>query len=345
VRKRLRIAMLCVAVVGTLVVAAPAQAVNEWICTGPPSAGFTDVSASSPHLMDIDCLAALGITTEQGTFNPSGAVSRWQMALFLTRTYTSLAPPGTDQGFTDIASLPADTQTAINQVRELSITTGTTSTTYGPNDSVTRWQMALFLTRFVHASGVALPSGESQGFTDIGSLSAEAQLAINQVKQLGITTGTSATTYAPDQPVTREQMASFLIRAFRVTYTLQFFAGDCTPPLPADPNEPAAPGTVCRGEDTFFADTAFVLRMGWAYGGPFETPTDEVEYNSPGTRTEIWIDGIQQATVNREVILHAMRYKRSSVEVPGLTGVHEVETRFFWNGVLDYTTIITVTFE
>jgi hypothetical protein len=33
------------------------------------------------------------------------------------------------------------------------------------------------------------------------------------------------------------------------------------------------------------------------------------------------------------------------VEVPGLTGVHEVETRFFWNGVLDYTTIITVTFE
>ena len=56
-------------------------------------------------------------------------------------------------------------------------------------------------------------TGLSHPFTDIGSLSAEFQNAIAALYHSGITTGTSSTTYSPNNPVTRGQMAAFLARA------------------------------------------------------------------------------------------------------------------------------------
>jgi hypothetical protein len=92
------------------------------------------------------------------------------------------------------------------------ITSGVTATTFEPSGTVPRWQMALFLTRFATSGGLTLGSGADQGFTDISGHSAEIQTAINQIKQLGVTTGTTATTYSPDSNVTREQMAMFVER-------------------------------------------------------------------------------------------------------------------------------------
>ncbi len=89
---------------------------------------------------------------------------------------------------------------------------GTSATTFSPNSSVLRWQMALFLTRTVTALGVALPNGAGQGFTDIGSMPAATQTAINQIRQLGISLGTSATSFNPLGVVPRWQMALFLSR-------------------------------------------------------------------------------------------------------------------------------------
>jgi len=97
-------------------------------------------------------------------------------------------------------------------IKYYGITQGTTATTFSPIESVSRWQMALFLTRMVVPSGGTLPSGTDQGFTDIAGKSAEIQTAVNQLKQLGITVGKTATTYAPDQYVTREEMALFIER-------------------------------------------------------------------------------------------------------------------------------------
>ena len=104
------------------------------------------------------------------------------------------------------------TAPAVDCVAYYGITKGTTTTTYSPLDTVTRWQMALFLTRMSSVSGVVLESGTDQGITDIGAKSSEIQTAINQIKQLGITTGKTATTFAPDDNVTREEMALFISR-------------------------------------------------------------------------------------------------------------------------------------
>ena len=116
---------------------------------------------------------------------------------------TGSAPAG---GFTDTTS------TDVDCIKMHGITTGVTATTYEPSSNIPRWQMALYLTRFATAAGVTLGSGADQGFTDISGYSAAIQTAINQIKQLGVTTGTTATTYSPDDNVTREQMAMFIER-------------------------------------------------------------------------------------------------------------------------------------
>ena len=72
--------------------------------------------------------------------------------------------------------------------------------------------MALYLTRTADKAGHTLGSGADQGFTDISGYSAAIQTAINQLKQMGVTTGTTATTYSPDDNVTREEMSLFLTR-------------------------------------------------------------------------------------------------------------------------------------
>jgi hypothetical protein len=109
-------------------------------------------------------------------------------------------------GFSDTTS------TDVDCIKMHGITSGVTATTFEPSGTVPRWQMALFLTRFATSAGVTLGSGADQGFTDISGQSAEIQTAINQIKQLGVTTGTTATTYSPDSNVTREQMAMFVER-------------------------------------------------------------------------------------------------------------------------------------
>ena len=95
----------------------------------------------------------------------------------------------------------------------LGITTGTSATTYSPDDYVTREQMAAFIGRLWRNLGRLCPSALSP-FVDIGAASFASD-DVNCLYGLGITTGTSATAYSPDDFVTREQMAAFLGRLWR----------------------------------------------------------------------------------------------------------------------------------
>ncbi len=96
---------------------------------------------------------------------------------------------------------------------EQGITTGTTETTFSPNAIVTRSQITAFLYRSVQATG-----GGFQGawmfripFTDLPEWAFE---PIAWCYMKNITTGTTETTFSPDQPCTRGQIVTFLYRAF-----------------------------------------------------------------------------------------------------------------------------------
>lgn len=76
-----------------------------------------------------------------------------------------------------------------------------------PDNTVTRGQMAAFLSR-----ALKLPAAPSAGFTDTGGSIFAAE--IDKLAAAGITKGChDGTRFCPDSPITREQMAAFLVRA------------------------------------------------------------------------------------------------------------------------------------
>ncbi|HSL24651.1 MAG TPA: S-layer homology domain-containing protein, partial [Acidimicrobiia bacterium] len=158
--------------------------------------------------------------TTPSTFSPNVVVPRWQMALFLVRqarVHGVAVPPPVDHGFTDIDAFDQATRDAINQLASLGITTGTSPTTFSPNDQVSRWQMAIFLVRLSIRVGIPVPTvPPDAGFVDISGLDEPTQTAINQLAAINITKGTSATDFSPDLAVTRWQMAIFLTRVLQV---------------------------------------------------------------------------------------------------------------------------------
>jgi hypothetical protein len=222
---RTRIALLVAALVLSTVGAVPAGAAVDTSFSCPASiesAGFGDIgSYDATTRRAIDCLAVHGITkgTSATTFSPGGTVPRWQMALFLVRqaeAHGVTIPSGADQGFTDLGGLSGEARTAVNQLAQLGITLGTGPNTFSPNDAVSRWQMALFITRLLAAAGTTVPTAADQGFQDLGGLSPQARNAIDQLAILGIAEGTSATTFDPNAFTLRWHMALFLTRALAV---------------------------------------------------------------------------------------------------------------------------------
>ena len=91
---------------------------------------------------------------------------------------------------------------------EQGITSGTSDTTFSPNASCTRAQMVTFLWR---ANGSPKADGANP-FTDVSADAYYYDAVLWAVKE-GITSGTSATTFAPDMTVTRGQTVTFLWRA------------------------------------------------------------------------------------------------------------------------------------
>ena len=92
-------------------------------------------------------------------------------------------------------------------LRKKGLTTGTRPGLFEPMDRVTRAQMATFLHRFMD-----LPdSSGASPFVDLASGGFYVD-AVNWLYEAEITTGTSPTRFAPDDYVTRGQMATFLWR-------------------------------------------------------------------------------------------------------------------------------------
>jgi hypothetical protein len=159
----------------------------------------------NPFEADIEWLASEGITLGCAIdlFCPKAPVTRGQMASFLVRSLD--LPASTTDAFTDDAASPH--QADINALAEAGITTGCGPGLFCPDDSVTRQQMASFLTR-----ALELPVPTTDFFTDdTGSIH---ESDINALASRGITLGCAPGLFCPTAEVLREQMAAFLHRAF-----------------------------------------------------------------------------------------------------------------------------------
>ena len=115
-------------------------------------------------------------------------------------------------GYRDLAGLSPEAIDAIDCVAHYGVAQGVSSTQFDPTGTVTRWQMALFLTRMADDLGIGLPAPGVGRFDDVGNYPVETQQAIDQLAQLGITSGVGPRQFDPAGTVPRWQMALFLTR-------------------------------------------------------------------------------------------------------------------------------------
>lgn len=92
------------------------------------------------------------------------------------------------------------------------LTSGTTPQRFEPARDVTREQMATFLARLVVAGGATLPSAPPDAFGDDDGSRHEPN--IDRVAAAGIMGGVAEGRFGPSRPVTRGQMARYLVRAY-----------------------------------------------------------------------------------------------------------------------------------
>ena len=203
-----------------------------------PDADFSDVSSRHPNVDDIDCIAYYGITrgtsppgTVPITYSPDAPVIREHMALFLTRLAKlvdiDLPPPGRTP-FTDIGDLSQESRDAISQIYQLRITVGATTTTYAPARNVTRGEMALFLSRLMNRMDPVVDGRDVYGYIpsdvdanrgrfdidspylDLRDVLVETFDAVTNLYELGVGSGTTSSTYGPDEDMSRSAMAEFM---------------------------------------------------------------------------------------------------------------------------------------
>jgi uncharacterized protein YjiK len=191
--------------------------------TAPPQATFGDVPLTYWARDYIERLYRSGITggcaSNPLRYCPETIVTRAQMAVFLERGIhgASYSPPpvGDNTGFLDV-EITYWSAPWIKQLASDVITGGCGSGYYCPEDPVTRAQMAIFLLRSKYGASYSPPPvGSSTGFSDV-PVTHWAAAWVKQLVADGIATGCAAGSYCPDAPVTRAQMAVFLVRTFHL---------------------------------------------------------------------------------------------------------------------------------
>jgi len=177
---------------------------------------FADVAGNFAQSFIAD-LAAAGLTAGCGTnpplYCPDAPVTREQMAAFIMRGLGEFAPPApATQRFLDVPPT-SPFYAFIDRLAALGITLGCGGGNYCPTAPVTREQMAAFIIRAL--GEFSPPAPGMQRFADVPPANPFFAF-IDRLAARGITSGCTATNYCPADPVTRAQMAVFLVRAFNL---------------------------------------------------------------------------------------------------------------------------------
>ena len=178
--------------------------------TAAASGAPFSVVAGSPFM-----LGAGGSQTVTVRFSPTSGTTFTGNVNFTTDAgNASRSVIGQGQTFSDV---PPNHPfwTWIEALFAAGITGGCGGGNYCPDDPVTRGQMAVFLLRGIHGAGFAPPAATGTMFTDVPASQPLAKW-IEQLAREGITGGCGGGNYCPDDPVTRGQMAVFLVRAFNL---------------------------------------------------------------------------------------------------------------------------------
>ena len=166
------------------------------------------------HEPNIEIIATLGITTGCGepqdyTYCPSRHVTRGQMGVFLGRALGIRPDEGMVSRFPDVP-LGAWYTPYVEGLADLSVVRTVYGEAFRPSDPITRAEMAVWMARAFDSIHELNPTG---AFADV-PVDAPYAGAVEGLLEAGVTKGcsTEPPAFCPDDPVKRDQMASFLAR-------------------------------------------------------------------------------------------------------------------------------------
>ena len=170
---------------------------------------FTDVAEGAYYADAVAWAIQNKVTSgvSATTFAPNASCTRGQMVTFLWKAAGSPEPKSLTTAFTDVKS-GAYYEKAVAWAVENKVTTGTSATTFSPDATVTRGQSVTFLWK---ANNSPAAEGTS-AFADVAAGVYYAP-AVAWAVEKGVTSGMSATTFAPNSNCTRAQIVTFLYRA------------------------------------------------------------------------------------------------------------------------------------
>ncbi|MBR2047221.1 MAG: S-layer homology domain-containing protein [Oscillospiraceae bacterium] len=173
---------------------------------------FTDVEPAQWYFEPVLWAVENGITsgTSATTFAPNQTCTRAQVVTFLWRAMGSPEPESSENPFSDVMETDYF-YSAVLWAVEKGITSGTGNGQFSPNRPCTRDQVVTFLWRTM---GEPDPEKIENPFTDVAEGIYYYQPVLWAVEN-NITSGTSATTFAPSNPCTRAQVVTFLFRALK----------------------------------------------------------------------------------------------------------------------------------
>ena len=180
---------------------------------GCPSTNFTDVEENGWYHTGVDFMVKNGFMNgvADDAFDVDGNLTRAQLVTILYRIAGEPESTATNP-FADVADGRWYT-TAVIWAAENGIVKGVNTTTFAPNDQITREQIATILFRYAKAEKV---EGKLAGFPDAEKISDYAADAMAWAVEQGLINGISESdgkTYlAPQETATRAQIAVILMR-------------------------------------------------------------------------------------------------------------------------------------
>lgn len=193
-----------------------------------PPAPVTDRDRITPvHIPSVDCIFAMDIARgyPDGTYRPFEMTTRGQMATFIINALRAAGydlPAAQDSPFTDIAGSVHEENIEI--LATIGVTKGTSATTYSPTQVVNRDQMASYLVQaaeFAFGTDDFTPIEGVPAFPDVPPANVHYENVNAGALVLGLVDGRESGMYNPDEPVLRQQMASFLVRLVDLTLIVE----------------------------------------------------------------------------------------------------------------------------
>lgn len=178
------------------------------------STAFSDVPVSSWAKSAADFVSARGIFkgTGHNAFSPDSTMTRGMLAVVLYNMEDSPAH-AFDGAFADVGeSWYTD---AVHWAAEQGIVTGYGDGRYGPNDAITREQLAVILWRY---AGSPAAEGGDLPFADAGQVSSYAVEALCWAKEQGIVNGVGNGQLMPKGLTTRAQAAQMLMNFIQMQF-------------------------------------------------------------------------------------------------------------------------------